>query len=313
MTSYNPIVATLTYFDLLEYPLTLHELWRWQWGGKTTHLGYIAAALQGTVAPKAIRTKDGLFFLNARTNLPAIRRARYEESMRKWGRIRFAVWILKHVPFLRAVFLTNRLAYENADDASDIDLFCVADAWHIWTVRFFAAGVMKLLNLRPKPGRSKNGICLSFFVTTDHLDLRPFLLAPLVEHGQLVPDIQFIYWLSQFYPVYSERNTKEQFWSANRWVCTYLPNHFFSDTGELFRVSWPKRLLEWKLSLFGSMFETFFRRFQLFILPDRLRSMMNHDTRVVMNTHVLKLHANDRREEYQKKFVERLYEHASSH
>jgi hypothetical protein len=53
-------------------------------------------------------------------------------------------------------------------------------------------------------------------------------------------------------------------------------------------------------------FETPAKRLQSKMFPERIRGMMNRDTRVVVNDDVLKFHVDDRREEITRLFRERL-------
>jgi hypothetical protein len=55
--------------------------------------------------------------------------------------------------------------------------------------------------------------------------------------------------------------------------------------------------------LFGcSAWEKALRRLQFALLPDNLKNIVNKDTRVIMQSNILKFHDSDRREEYRDKF-----------
>jgi hypothetical protein len=61
-----------------------------------------------------------------------------------------------------------------------------------------------------------------------------------------------------------------------------------------------KKFLEF---LFGcSAWEKALRRLQFALLPDNLKNIVNKDTRVIMQSNILKFHDSDRREEYRDKF-----------
>ena len=53
--------------------------------------------------------------------------------------------------------------------------------------------------------------------------------------------------------------------------------------------------------MFVGGLEESLKNYQLKIMPKQLRLIMNLDTRVMASDHIIKLHVNDRREEYKNK------------
>jgi hypothetical protein len=157
-------------------------------------------------------------------------------------------------------------------------------------------GWLKILGLRPRPGRTRDRLCASFFVDEDNLDLHELAITR---------DIYLPYWLTQVVPVYDE-GLYERFIAANQWVRTCLPNFFpISPTArrQVRRLGWSKKVINGKFSLWP---EIIFRKYQLAIMPDNLKSKIGSGSQVVVQEGILKFHDNDRRALFLKRWRERL-------
>jgi hypothetical protein len=120
-------------------------------------------------------------------------------------------------------------------------------------------------------------------------------------------DIYFIYWLAGLTPIFDNGGVYEKFIGANLWLKEYLPN--WQPINSLNQRRVKPVLSEFYhdlVSLFIGGLEPQFKELQLRWLPPQLKNLMNQDSRVVINDQVIKLHANDRREEYRNKFSETM-------
>ena len=138
--------------------------------------------------------------------------------------------LFKIIPWIKLVAVGNIIGAHNLRDGSDIDVFIVAKKKRVWLTRLCAAGLMAALNLRPKPGKEKDKICLNFYVSEESLDLFDLMLNHKaisqdmtfdIRHSTF--DIYFLYWLACLVPVY-DRNTYNKLIDANRWLDGVLPN-----------------------------------------------------------------------------------------
>lgn len=290
------ILATLAYFDMFEYPLTLLELQRYlfkispEQNGVKYSLSEIESAWRGDeYLQRQIRFQAGWFYLRGRDELPARRAERYLLAVKKFKRARRTAAILARLPFVRQINVCNSLAFSNARAESDIDLFVVTAPGGVWWARGAALALLKLLRRRPE-------ICLSFFVDEDNLDLSGLRMAP--------DDIYLAFWLVSLYPLYAAPGTQSLL-PANAWLTDYLlqPTVPEAHPGPIRRTPARARIwLEYGLRIFSGLAG----RAQLAVMPPAVKSRLFQNTDVVIKPGVLKFHTNDRRGQYWGEFNKRL-------
>lgn len=288
------IREAIAFFDLFDYPLSSAEVWRYC---------FLECSLERTEkelvllkGAGSIKEKDGFYFLTGRDDIIRIRKERLEHSKRKFVKAGFIVKIFKIMPWIKMVAIGNIIGKNNLKDDSDIDLFIITEKNRIWLIRLFCNFVTKILGLRPTEKDMRDKICLSFFISEEDLDLEKLML----DDGL---DIYFIYWMADLKMIYDKQGAWDKFRRANSWIYKYLPNLDIEK----------KNLKEYTFAWFWINFKkavrlTFDRleikagKFQRKILPERIKERMNKGTEVVVSDKILKMHVNDRREEYKNKF-----------
>jgi len=292
------ILETVAYFDIFDYPLTVVELWKWLYqsgrGEERSDISEILDILENSVRINSlVGSRRGFYFLRGREAIVELRQARYNLAEKKFRRALRVGFFLKRLPGIKMIAVCNSLAWSNAGEESDIDLFIVTKKGKIWTTRFWAAGLLKIFGLRPSEKTTKNKICLSFFADEENLNFEKISL------GQ--PDIYLIHWIAQIAPIYDAGGIYQKFLEANSWIKKYLPNYFGVEPSRRRRLGRPKLALN-----FFGWGEGLFRRIQLRAMPAKLREMANIDSRVIVNNSMLKFHANDRRAEYRDKWAKQV-------
>lgn len=314
---YNTIISTLAYFHIFDYPLTSFEIWKFLFqkndnGNNNISLLQIEQTLQELKEKNVIKEKNGFYYLNTANSLRDIIQTRIKRNRiaeKKYEKALKILKILKCIPTIKMIAVCNSLAYNNARETSDIDLFIATKEKHIWISRLLAASILKLLNLRPKPNNYCDKICASFFVSENNLDLEKIQISisyTLDNRSNPLPlDIYLIYWIATLVPIYDKKNTYKKFIEENLWIKKYLPNWKPYVTNQ-------ERTLKSKKSFLYFIFyfltiiipEKWTKKIQLNIMPTRLQNMANKDTRVILNNSMLKFHDKDRREEYYNKWAE---------
>lgn len=294
------IVKIVVFFDMFSYPLTTYELWRYV--GIAANFAEADNAARQLAVTGKLGSEQGFYFLPGQARLVAVRKQRYHYANRKLKIARRAVDLFKLMPTVKFAALSNLIGRHNLRDGSDIDIFIVAKANRIWITRLFCAGIMKFLRQRPTPSKKRDKICLSFYIDETHLDLSSLSDGP--------EDHYFHFWLAGLYPLYDAGAYHHQLMTANRWLRNYLPNGDFVVNNQSYRES-PRFWLRPRLVLkfwqrFCDRLEKMSRAFQLLIMPAVLQEKINQDSRVVIRPGVLKLYLVDRRQEFMRRYQERL-------
>lgn len=288
------IFKTLAYFDVFDYPLSINEV---EIRLITSlRVSDVETGLRDLIKQNKIEQKDGFYFLPNRKEIVEIRKQRYNISLEKIKKARYVIWWLKFIPWIKAIFICSGLGLLNAEENADIDLLIITSKNRIWSARFWSAGILKILNMRPSEGNIKDKFCLSHFITEDNLSLEN---TKIQEN-----DIHLIYLLTYYLPIYYEDNLWQKFIQANNWIKKYLANFKYSEEVERFIIRpqfiWLKKLI---CKIQFNWEERLYKKIQLNIMPKILKDMMNKDNRVIINNKMLKLHTNDCRKEIYDKWI----------
>jgi len=275
----SPHLAAIAFFDQFDRPLTSVEAVRFALGA--------APAADALDVPGAVRT-DGHWHLPGREAAVEERKRRYLSSQRKFARARRAASLMALVPSVRMVAVSGSLAFANAKEDSDIDLFMVTAPGTIWITRLLVVGALALLRLRPDERSHRDRICMNFFVDETVMDLSG------LRHG--ADDPGFLYLVAAFVPLYDadgmgDDGVAARFFRANAWVRGLLPG-WAPERASIRRRVDALRGHAWSTGVLRRL-EPLARRLQERLFPAAIREMMNRDSRVVVNDHVLKFHVHD--------------------
>lgn len=306
----SALLATLAYHDVFNYPLKRSELWRWLYFGwplegqpATIERSAFDAALDALVAAGKVETKGGYYYLKGKEASVVLRLERFELARKKWEIARRGAAILRTAPFIRFVGVCNTLAINNVRRESDIDFFIITKDHRLWTSRFVITGALEARDLRRHGKKTKDRICLSFYLSETNADTRPLLLPD--------GDPYFAFWLAQLVPMFDVGGW-QTLKRANSWLTSIMP-HAWQDRPKpvLTDTPWTKWVRETRefflYNWFGDQIENYLKSAQNLKMRMNRESLQDHpDNRVVISINTVKVHESDRREEYRQKFKERL-------
>lgn len=288
------IIETTAYFDLFDYPLTYPELYRYLWRSPHTTL---AEVIQTTKQLEQVIEQDGFVMFKNRLTLTTIRKQRYIESELKFNKRRWYIWLLTLLPGVEAIFLVNTFSYHNVRAESDIDLLIVSRPRAIWATRFYTTVVAKLLRVRPRPHKSQDALCLSFYAT-------PQGLPKLTDLQRNPNDAMEAYWIAQAMPVYDPLHYAERI-ANSAWLNTVLPNNqpITQHTNRCVEQTWLHTILHTMGRLL--LWNALLRQLQLWIMPKQLKQLSGPlaTSIVVLDDELLKFHTRDPRTELLEKWT----------
>lgn len=213
--SEKAILATLIYYDLLDYPLTSVEIFKYLSAqGRGVSFLEMERLLESSPGLKEkIEQEDGLYFLRGRQSLVGQREEKMKLVQVKWRKLKKSAKWLALVPFLRLVAVTGSLTSCNVRPESDFDLLVVLEGRRFWTSRILLTGLFQALGKRRQANLTKNRFCLNCYLAVRTLEIgpeaKPRDFHSAQEYGRLTP-------IFETEPLYN------QFLKANKWLGEYL-------------------------------------------------------------------------------------------
>lgn len=115
---------------------------------------------------------------------------------------------LRFIPGVYAIAVCNSESLSLQKEGSDIDLFIVLEAKIFFTARLLITIFLSILGVRRHGQKIKNRFCLSFFVSTDKLNLAPIAIPQ---------DIYLYYWcLTLAWQIVPNHDFPKNFLNLNR-------------------------------------------------------------------------------------------------
>ena len=234
------IIATVTYYDVLDFPLTAYEVWRFliSYDG-TAHtdramLRDVICALETPALQQQLASVDGFFFLPGRGRLVAERIEREKLSARKLGQMKRLASLMRSMPFVRMIGATGSLSLKHGTKGSDWDMFIVFEKGRIWLGRFIMTAFLHVIGKRRHDHKIRDRACLNYFITTDRLEIMNKDLYGAHEYQSM--------------RLLFGKKVYSQFVLANQWIREFKPHYAVSHLGERFTLTegqrWPQRVLE---------------------------------------------------------------------
>lgn len=211
------IIATVTYYDVLDLPLTSFEIWRHMIAhdGQGREQRYtfpeVAAALSSEGVTRRIMCENGFYFLPGRRDLLSDRIEREKLSARKLRRMRRLARVMSFLPYVRMIGATGSLSFKHGKADSDWDMFIVFARGRIWIARTILTLFLHGIGKRRHGNKVADRACLNYFVTEDNLEIWVKDLYSAHEYRSLIP----LY----------DANIYGRFEAANAWIREFKPQY----------------------------------------------------------------------------------------
>ena len=219
----NNILATLAYYDVLDFPLKEEEVFRFlvnlerrqtPENPRTSDFDEIKIELEKLRSENIVNFYDGFYFLFDRNYLVPLRLRREKIAKKKWRKTCRAVWWLKFLPYIRAVFASGSLAMSNTEELGDLDILIIVKRGRIWLSRLLISGLMSLIGMRRKYNQkiAPDKICLNHYITDRSLTIPCRSIYTAQTYVNLRPI--FV----------SNPRIVTEFYKANSWLGDYVLN-----------------------------------------------------------------------------------------
>lgn len=288
------VITTVSFFDIFDRPLKLKEIEEYLFRTAASEID-VAIMLKRLRGAGIIQEQRGYFYLRSKSLANEIKRKTIKKKL--ISQAFKAKNILRHVPFIRSIMICNSLALGGVKKSSDIDFFIITKKNRIYLTRILAIFLLKLFRFyQNKTGEPKK-TSLGFFVDEEGLNIKKIKL----HH-----DPYLFFWIASLKPIFGFKYYYKFCWE-NNWVKKELPN-FFPKKGHLSkRTLWQKMLEIFVPGVIIDGLENLSRRLQ----QKRISSLPENSwptSTTIAKKHILKLHAEDKREYFREKLKERLKE-----
>ncbi len=193
--------------------------------------------------------------------------------------------ITQKIPEITDVLLVNSFSLGALKPTSDIDIVVICEPKLIWWARLKLTIALERAHLRRKPGNVEEHICLSFFVTNDHLSM---------ESIAITDDLYLRFWSANATPLFGRH--RSNWLKQNQWLQAFLPH--------LPLQAQPKKINR-TVSPFSYLANNLVR-IPMYKRSKAKAAKLGKDSSIVVSDQMLKFHNEDRRQLYRDKTLVEL-------
>ena len=242
MSIKKDILATLTYFNMFDYPLRKREIFLFLQHEDALH--EFDRALDLLIEESAVYKVGEFYSVQNNFSLSERRLRGNEKAIQMLQKADKIAAFLSGFPFVRGVSVSGSLSKNFADDTADIDFFIITAANRLWIARSFLHMFKKLTFLFNK----QHYYCMNYFVD----EAEPLIIE------------KNIYTATEIATLLPLRGTVvfQNFYTANSWTKNILPNNYMRiSSAKQTSNNWLKSIMEWLLNnRLGDMLDNFFMK-----------------------------------------------------
>ena len=225
------ILQTLVYYDVMDYPMTAFEVWKYltrtsqqsidniqqqiEIGAQCMIEKYglteVIKELESDGLKKYIEEYQGYYFLQGRKNLVEQRLERNKIAEKKFKLIQKITGWLRFLPYIKMVAVTGRVAMKNSENKSDLDFLIVLKKHKLFTGRMLVTSLIHFLGRRRYADKIKNRACLNYYITDKSLEI----------------SLRDVFSASEYFfitPIFG-KDIFHEFQEKNSWIGGYKPNY----------------------------------------------------------------------------------------
>jgi predicted nucleotidyltransferase len=283
------ILATLSYFDVFDYPLTQTEIAQFL---KTMYCPQeFAEGLHNLTMESWVYKFDEFYMLQDDYALVQRRRQGNQKARILLKTAEKIAALLSAFPFVKGVAVSGSLSKNFADEDSDIDFFIITEKNKLWLARTFMHCFKKIAILFKK----QDWFCMNYYIDEAMLQIKEKNIYTATEVATLLP--------LRGIPVF------EEFFKNNQWSKAFLPNNSLRISYvEEAKNPFLKRMIEFVLrNPAGNLLDLLLMKLTLYRWNKKTKAGKVNKRGVVMSMDASRHYAKPNPMAFQKRFME-LYE-----
>ena len=286
----EPILRTLLYSDIFDYPLKDSEVWNFLIDKRRTKSEFSKTIRE---INSVVYRSGEYIFMEKRKNIVRKRVKRFKYSQEKLKCASRVIEKLAIFPSVCLIGISGSLSMMNSEKKDDIDLFVVVRKNTVWATRLIL--ILYLKTLRAHRGRGdktfSNKFCLNMIIDEQRL-----------RFPKKSRNLYTAHEITQFIPIIQRDKTYERFINSNLWILKFLPN-ILGETKKRKVIEKEKSVID-NLFIFLRIpiFEKVSKLFQLFLIK-------KNKTRETISEGYLAFHPRDNASIILSKYEQRLLEY----
>jgi predicted nucleotidyltransferase len=280
------ILATLSYFDIFDYPLTQTEIA--QFLKNTYSQEEFINGLYNLAMENWVYKFDEFYMLQDNYQLVHRRRKGNVQAKSMLRTAEKIAGFLSTFPFVKGVAVSGSLSKNFADENSDIDFFIITEKNKLWLARTFMHCFKKIAILFKK----QDWFCMNYYIDEDMLQIREKNIYTATEIATLLP----LRGIGAF----------TEFFKHNTWSKSFLPNHSLriSYVEEAKNPLWKKTIEFIFRNPVGNFFDYLLMKLSVYQWNKKTISGKLNKRGIVMSMHASKHYAKPDPLVFQKKFMD---------
>jgi hypothetical protein len=285
------ILATLTYFNMFDYPLRKSEIFIFL--GHCDDFHEFELALNNLINESAIFKIGDFYSLYNNYALAARRYKGNGKATLMLKKAEQAANIISAFPFVKGVAVSGSLSKYFADDNTDIDFFIITSANRLWIARTFLHIFKKITYLF----NMQDLFCMNYFV----------------DEAELCILEKNIYTATEIATILPLRGPKifDIFFKVNNWTRTYFPNKYmYIPPAYKIRSTWFKYIAEKTFdNRFGNSLDNFLMNLTAKSWNTKTRTNKKNSKGMLMSMHTGKHFSKPNPDIFQKRLLQRYENH----
>ncbi|MEP6747755.1 MAG: nucleotidyltransferase domain-containing protein [Bacteroidota bacterium] len=281
------ILATLTYFNMFDYPLKKREIYTFL--GHEDKLHEFNEAIIQLTDESAIYKIGGFYSLFNNYALVERRSRGNEKAEIMLKKAEQAAALIGAFPFVKGVAVSGSLSKKFADEDADIDFFIITAASRLWIARTFLHIFKKITFLF----RMEDFFCMNYFIDE-------------AEPGILEKNIYTATEVATIMPLRGN-DIFETFYKVNAWTKKFFPNKYMhiSSAREI-KKTWIRSITEKILdNKMGNALDTFLMKMTARSWNSKTRNNKKNSKGILMSMHTGKHFSKPNPANFQKKLLQR--------